>query len=230
MASVGVSICLHFETLPKAPQNRWLPGLFSCLILLSQKVKNLFEHRSPNMSRIGYARVSSYGQSLEVQLEKLSDCDRVFQEKQSARTDGREQLQLCLDYVRDGDSLIVTKLDRLARSTRDLLNIMNRLEQKQVKLVVLDQQIDTSTPTGMLLFTMLGAIAAFENDLRKDRQMQGIELAKRKGTKFGRKAALTDDQILILQMKRADGTKISDLMTEFSLSKATVYRLLSAVV
>lgn len=178
------------------------------------------------MSRIGYARVSSYGQSLEVQREKLEDCDRVFQEKQSARTDDREQLQLCLDYVRDGDSLVVTKLDRLARSTRDLLNIMNRLEQKHVKLVVLDQQIDTSTPTGMLLFTMLGAIATFENDLRKDRQMQGIELAKRKGTKFGRKAALTSDQIVILQNKRADGIKISDLMTEFKISKATAYRLL----
>lgn len=180
------------------------------------------------MSRIGYARVSSYGQSLEVQLEKLSDCDRVFQEKQSARTDAREQLQLCLDYVRDGDSLIVTKLDRLARSTRDLLNIMNRLEQKRVKLVVLDQQIDTSTPTGMLLFTMLGAIATFENDLRKDRQMQGIDLAKRKGIKFGRKAALTCDQIQLLQRKRADGTKISDLIAEFKISKATTYRLLHA--
>ena len=96
------------------------------------------------MSFIGYARVSSYGQSLEVQLEKLAHCDRVFQEKQSARTDEREQLQLCLDYVRDGDSLVITKLDRLARSTRDLLNIMRRLEDKHVKLVVLDQQIDTS--------------------------------------------------------------------------------------
>lgn len=103
---------------------------------------------------------------------------------------------------------------------------MNRLEQKHVKLVVLDQQIDTSTPTGMLLFTMLGAIATFENDLRKDRQMQGIELAKRKGTTFGRKAALTSDQIVILKNKRADGIKISDLMTEFKISKATAYRLL----
>ena len=76
------------------------------------------------MSRIGYARVSSYGQSLDVQLERLADCDRVFKEKESARTDKREQLQLCLDYVRDGDVLVVTKLDRLARSTRDLPNIV----------------------------------------------------------------------------------------------------------
>lgn len=184
-------------------------------------------HKGFEMAFIGYARVSSYGQSLEVQLEKLSHCDRVFQEKQSARTDAREQLQLCLDYVRDGDSLVITKLDRLARSTRDLLNIMQRMEDKQVKLVVLDQQIDTSTPTGMLLFTMLGAIATFENDLRKDRQMQGIELAKRKGTKFGRRFLLTTEQVDELRQKRLEGVKIVDLMQEFKLSKASVYRALS---
>ena len=180
------------------------------------------------MAFIGYARVSSYGQSLEVQFEKLSYCDKIFQEKQSARTDAREQLQLCLDYVRDGDSLVITKLDRLARSTRDLLNIMQRLEDKKVKLVVLDQQIDTSTPTGMLLFTMLGAIATFENDLRKDRQMQGIELAKRKGIKFGRKFSLTVDQVNSLREKRSQGTKIVELMSEFKVSKASVYRALTS--
>ena len=179
------------------------------------------------MAFIGYARVSSYGQSLEVQREKLNYCDRVFQEKLSARTDDREQLQLCLDYVRNGDSLVITKLDRLARSTRDLLNIMQRLEDKNVKLVVLDQQIDTSTATGMLLFTMLRAIATFENDLRKDRQLQGISLAKRKGIKFGRKFLLTHDQEIELREKRNQGIKIVDLMTEFKVSKASVYRVLS---
>ncbi len=179
------------------------------------------------MSFIGYARVSSYGQSLEVQLEKLAHCDRVFQEKQSARTDEREQLQLCLDYVRDNDLLVITKLDRLARSTRDLLNIMRRLEDKQVKLVVLDQQIDTSTPTGMLLFTMLGAIATFENDLRKDRQLQGIELAKRKGIKFGRKHSLTEEQVLEVRAKREQGIKIANLMAEYKISKASIYRAIT---
>jgi len=179
------------------------------------------------MAFIGYARVSSYGQSLEVQLEKLNHCDKVFQEKQSARTDAREQLQLCLDYVRDGDSLCITKLDRLARSTRDLLNIVHLLESKQVKLVVLDQQIDTSTPTGRLLISTLGAIAQFENDLRKDRQLQGIALAKRKGIKFGRKFSLTDDQVTALKEKRSRGIKIVDLMAEFKVSKASVYRVLS---
>ena len=179
------------------------------------------------MSLIGYARVSSYGQSLDVQLEKLSHCDRVFKEKQSGRsTDKREQLALCADYVRDGDTLVVTKLDRLARSTRDLLNILNALEKKQVKLHVLDQQIDTSTPSGRLLVTMLGSIAEFENDLRKDRQADGIALAIRNGVKFGRKKALTDEQVLELRQKRSQGLKIKELMTHYSLSKASVYRAL----
>ena len=181
------------------------------------------------MARIGYARVSSYGQSLAVQQEKLNGCDRVFQEKQSGRTtDKREQLALCLDYVRDGDTLVITKLDRLARSTRDLLNILNSLEKKQVKLHVIDQQIDTSTPAGMLLVTMLGAIAAFENDLRKERQTDGIALAKRKGVQFGRKKALSDSQVEELRQSRADGKKIADLMAHYDLSKATVYRALGS--
>jgi DNA invertase Pin-like site-specific DNA recombinase len=180
------------------------------------------------MSSIGYARVSSYGQSLDVQLEKLSHCDRVFKEKQSGRsTDKREQLALCLDYVRDGDTLVVTKLDRLARSTRDLLNILNSLEKKQVKLNVLDQQIDTSTPSGRLLVTLLGSIAEFENDLRRDRQMDGIAHARKSGVKFGRKKSLTDAQVVEMRQKRTEGLLIKDLMTHYSLSKASVYRALS---
>lgn len=182
------------------------------------------------MSTIGYARVSSYGQSLDVQLDKLMHCNRIFKEKQSARsTDKREQLSLCLDYVRDGDTLVVTKLDRLARSTRDLLNILNELEKKQVKLHVIDQQIDTSTASGRLLVTMLGSIAEFENDLRKDRQADGISLARRNGVKFGRKKALNETQVQELRQKRHEGILIKDLMTHYSLSKASVYRALGAV-
>jgi DNA invertase Pin-like site-specific DNA recombinase len=180
------------------------------------------------MSLIGYARVSSYGQSLDVQLGKLNHCDRIFKEKQSGRsTDKREQLALCTDYVRDGDTLVVTKLDRLARSTRDLLNILNALEKKQVKLHVLDQQIDTSTPSGRLLVTMLGSIAEFENDLRKDRQADGIAMARRNGVKFGRKKLLTDSMISELRQQRGAGLLIKDLMTQHCLSKASVYRALS---
>jgi DNA invertase Pin-like site-specific DNA recombinase len=179
------------------------------------------------MARVGYARVSSCGQSLDVQLEKLEGCERIFSEKMSGRSaDTRDELQSCLSWVRDGDVLVVTKLDRLARSTRDLLNIANVLEKKRVSLQVLDQQIDTGTATGKLLFTMLGAIAEFENEIRKDRQVQGVTLAKRNGVKFGRKASLNNIQIKELRQRRHLGEKIACLMNDFGLSKASVYRYL----
>lgn len=179
------------------------------------------------MARVGYARVSSYGQSLDVQLDKLAGCERIFSEKMSARsTDTRDELKNCLGWVRDGDVLVVTKLDRLARSTRDLLNISNVLETKRVSLQVLDQQIDTGTATGKLLFTMLGAIAEFENEIRKDRQVQGVNLARRNGVKFGRKAALDGRQIDELVQRRQQGEKITVLMQDYALSKASVYRYL----
>lgn len=179
------------------------------------------------MATVGYARVSSTGQSLDVQLDKLKDCDRVFQEKQSGRTDKREQLQQCLDYVRDGDIFVVTKLDRLGRSTRDLLNIVNRLESKGVQLKVLDQNLDTGTPAGKLMFTMLGAIAEFENDLRRERQADGIALAKSRGVLLGRKSKLTKEQVDEMRQKRQRGVLIKNLMSDYGLSKASVYRLMN---
>ena len=140
---------------------------------------------------------------------------------------GRPESAVTIAGIRNGDTLVVTKLDRLARSTRDLLNILNTLEIKQVKLHVIDQQIDTSTPSGRLLVHLLGSIAEFENDLRKDRQLDGISLAKRNGVKFGRKKALTENQVQELRQKRTDGLLIKDLMEHYCLSKATVYRALN---
>ena len=180
------------------------------------------------MAIVGYARVSSFGQSLEVQLDKLSHCEKVFQEKKSGRTDNRAELQNCLTYLRDGDTLVITKLDRLGRSIRDLLNIINQLEKNNVSFQVLDQQIDTSTPSGKLLLHMLGAIAEFENDLRASRQSEGIQKALSNGVQFGRKSKLTDDEVLVMRKAREAGTKIKDLMAEYGLSKASIYRLLDS--
>jgi DNA invertase Pin-like site-specific DNA recombinase len=164
---------------------------------------------------------------LDVQLGKLDDCDKIFQEKKSGRTDNRPQLKLCLDYVRDGDVFIITKLDRLARSTRDLLNIVNTLESKGVTLQVLDQKIDTSTALGRMTLTILGVIAEFENDIRLERQADGIKNAISKGVKFGRKATLSPDQVQEMIALRKSGVMIKDLMEKFSLSKASVYRLMN---
>ncbi|NIP27087.1 MAG: recombinase family protein, partial [Phycisphaerae bacterium] len=137
------------------------------------------------MALVGYARVSSVGQTLAVQLDKLKACDKIFQEKMSAVTDKRPQLQSCLEYVRQGDTLMVTKLDRLARSTLHLCQIAAELERKQVDLQVLDQNIDTKSATGRLLFNMLGAIAQFETEIRAERQREGIQKARERGVKFG---------------------------------------------
>lgn len=180
------------------------------------------------MSKVGYARVSSTGQSLDVQLEKLKDCEEVFQEKRSGRTaDNRPELQACLKFLRKGDTLYVTKLDRLARSVFHLQQIKAMLDDKGVELVVIDQNIDTTTPAGRLMFSMLAAIAEFENDLRKERQADGIALAKEKGVQLGRKATLNDEQIEEMRQKRQEGAKIKDLQEAYGLSKASVYRYLS---
>ena len=129
------------------------------------------------MAHVGYARVSSVGQSLDVQLDKLKFCDKIFEEKQSGSSNNRPRLKDCLEYVREGDTLIITRLDRLARSTLHLCQIASELEKKGVNLRVLDQSIDTSDATGRLLFNMLGAIAQFETEIRAERQMDGIKKA-----------------------------------------------------
>src|SRR5260370_27996890 len=104
---------------------------------------------------IGYARVSSNGQSLDIQLAKLKGCEKIYQEKASDLDSKRTQLQACLEYVRAGDTLVVSRLDRLARSTLHLCQIANELDRKGVNLKVIDQNIDTSDATGRLLFNML---------------------------------------------------------------------------
>ena len=177
--------------------------------------------------KIGYARVSSFGQSLEVQLDKLKDCDKIFQEKKSAKTDDREELQNCLDFVRDGDTLYISRLDRLARNTRNLLNIMNNLECKNVRLNVIDQNIDTNTSSGKLLFTMLGAIAEFENDLRASRIKDGIEAAKERNVKFGRTKSLNMSEVNELNEMRRNGLSIKYISSHFTISRASVYRYIN---
>ena len=178
------------------------------------------------MHHVGYARVSSVGQSLETQLDKLKDCDKIFQEKISGTTAQRPELKACLDYVRKGDVLIITKLDRLARSTADLYAISKILEKKEVSLRVLDQAVDTTTPEGRAMFGMLGVMAQFENDLRAGRQAEGIKKAQEKGVIFGRKSILTPEQIIELKQKRDEGVLIRELRKEYGLSKTTIYRLL----
>ena len=163
------------------------------------------------MALVGYARVSTGGQSLEVQLRALAECNKVFQEKVSGASDDRPQLTLLLDYVKEGDVMMVTKLDRLARNTRHLLEISEFLQHKQVALRILNLGIDTSTPTGKLMLTMIGAIATFERELMLERQAEGTELAKRRGVYKGRKptAMAKGNEVLALVAKGLPRTEIA---------------------
>jgi DNA invertase Pin-like site-specific DNA recombinase len=172
--------------------------------------------------------VSSTGQSLDVQREKLAEagCVRVFEEKRSGRDGARPELASALRYVREGDVLVVCKLDRLARSTLHLHQIAAELERDGVALRVLDQSIDTGTPTGRLLFTMLAAIAQFENELRAERQADGIAAARARGQEMGRPVALTDDEAADLRARHKGGESVAALERRFRIGRSTVYRYL----
>ena len=181
------------------------------------------------MAIVGYARCSSVSQSLAVQLDVLNDygVDVVYSEKQSATsTNQRHELKRCLDYVRSGDTLVITKLDRLARSTFDLTNIAKQLEEDGVDLVVLEQNIDTSTSTGRLLFGMLGVIAQFETEIRKERQLAGIAKALERGVKFGARSKLSKEQIVEMVADRNKGMLIRECAEKYSISNDSVYRLM----
>ena len=178
------------------------------------------------MAQIGYARVSSTGQNLETQLDRLAHCDKIFQEKKTGTSIQRPQLTACLEYIREGDILVITKLDRLARSTLHLCQIAQILERKKVDLHVLDQHIDTTHATGRLMFNMLGAIGQFETEIRSERQMEGIHKAKSKGIKFGRQNRLSEQQQTQMHQDRTNGLLIRELMQKYNLSKASVYRYL----
>ena len=183
------------------------------------------------MPTVGYARVSSTGQDLAVQLERLEDagCDKVFKEKRSGVDAGRPELRRCLEYLGEGDTLLVTKIDRLARSTSDLYRIVSQVADKGVSFKVVDDpSIDTSSRTGKLIMGILALIAEFENDIRRERQMDGIKKARERGTRFGRKPLLIPETIQQVRKLRKAGKTVPEIMRQTSLSKASVYRALSA--
>jgi DNA invertase Pin-like site-specific DNA recombinase len=176
---------------------------------------------------VGYARVSSVGQSLDVQLAALNDagCEKVFAEKQSGTTTGkRDELRDALEFVREGDTLVVTRLDRLARSASDLHTIVSQLSRKGVSFRCLQQSgVDTSTSTGKLLLGMLAAIAEFETDIRKDRQREGIERAKAAGVYKGRKPSV--DATAVREL-REQGVAPTSIAKQLGIGRASVYRAL----
>lgn len=181
------------------------------------------------MATVGYARVSSTGQSLELQIEQLraAGCEKLFAEKfTGTTTEGRDQLEAAVDYVREGDVLIVTRLDRLARSLVDLRKIIDRLSAKRCGFRALQQgAIDTTRSDGRLMLNILASFAEFETDIRKERQMEGIAKAKAAGVYTGRKPSVPVEEVRRLA---GEGVGPTDIAKRLGIGRASVYRALAA--
>ena len=176
--------------------------------------------------KVGYARVSSSGQSLDVQVDTLknSGCEKIFQEKVSGTsTQGRDKIRECLDFVREGDEVVFTRVDRVARSVLDLQLIVKELTDKKVTITSTEQPISTKDATSKCFLDMLGVFAELETNLRKERQMEGIARAKTKGVYKGRKSNINVEKIKSLKDEGMGATAIA---RELGIHRDSVYRLL----
>lgn len=186
--------------------------------------------------KYGYARVSSNGQHLDAQIKQLEEnaCDKIFKEKVSGRQkNNRVEFQKLLDTVQANDTIVVTKLDRFARSTKDALSTIEMLNEKEVNLIVLNMggdKVDTSSAIGKLMITVLSGIAEFEADMIKERQIEGIELAKQRGVYKGRPTKYTSKhkglQHAVELYKNRDINKltVNEISEITNVSRATLYR------
>jgi len=178
---------------------------------------------------VGYARTSTTDQKAGLEAQKrdlkTAGCVKVFHEELSSVATKRPTLDAALDYVREGDTFIVTKPDRLARSTLDLLQIAKTLEGKGVTLRILSLDLDTSTPTGKLMLTVLGGIAAFERDLMLERQREGIAKAKAEGKYKGRAPTARNKAADVIRLK-AEGLTADAIAAKLGIGRASVFRIL----
>lgn len=179
------------------------------------------------MSLYGYARVSTLDQDLSIQHAalKAAGCEVIRAEKASGtRRDGRTELQVLLDFLRAGDTLVVTRIDRLARSLKDLQDIVYELKEKGVALKATNQPVDTGAAAGKAFPDMLGVFAEFETNLRRERQLEGIRAAKARGVYKGRKPSI--DAAEVLRMRRDEKLGPAAIARRLGIGRASVYRLL----
>ena len=177
---------------------------------------------------LGYARVSTSDQSLDGQIDALrsASAERIFEEKRTGKSRQRPELERLLDQLRDGDVLVVTKYDRLARSLRDLIDIVEVIRQRGAGFRSLAEDIDTTTPAGRLVFHVFGSIAEFERERIVERTREGLEAARRRGRVGGRPRALSAEaQEQIRRMRNDEGRSATELARMFKVSRATIYRV-----
>lgn len=181
------------------------------------------------MSFIGYARVSTEEQNLDAQIDALqkAGCIRIFQEKESGVDLERLQLKACFDFLREGDTLVVSKLDRLARKTKLLLETIDDLKGRNIHFKSLTDHIDTNTPHGQLFFTMSAAFAQFERDLISERTKEGLKAARARGRKGGRKYAFNEETARMVVNLYVGGHPVSMIANTFRVSHMTIYNYLT---
>ena len=181
--------------------------------------------------KVGYARVSTNEQDTYLQIDALKaiGCELIYQEKQSGAKKDRSELQQCLKSLREDDILIVWKLDRLGRSLQHLIEVVSDLEERKIGFQSLTENIDTTSPTGKLIFHIFGSLAEFERGLIRERVKAGLEAAKKRGKKFGRPDALNDKaKEMAFAMFNGGALKI-DIARHFNVTRQTVYSLLKDV-
>jgi len=179
------------------------------------------------MARIGYIRVSTLEQNTGRQEAMLCGCDKLYTEKVSGKgTENRPQLKAMLEYVREGDTVVCESYSRFARNTKDLFDLIDRLNQKKVAFVSLHEQVDTSTPQGRLMMTVFAGLAQFEREQLLERQREGIAIAKEAGKYTGRQPIRVDDAIFTREVKRwrANEQTAVQTMKNLGLKKNTFYR------
>lgn len=180
--------------------------------------------------KVGYARVSTHEQSLDLQLDQLEEagCGKIYTDEVSGAKFDRPGLSDVLEYLRDGDSLVVWKLDRLGRSLKDLIEQVERLGERGCEFVSLEEGIDTANAAGRLIFHVFGALAEFERDLIRERTQAGLQAARRRGRTGGRPRAIEEEDVPTIQKLMKDpevpSTRIAEM---FSCSMATLYRYVS---
>ena len=175
--------------------------------------------------KVGYVRVSTIEQNEQRQLEQMQNLnlDKLYTEKVSGKSTDREQLKLMLDFVREGDKVYVCDFSRLSRSTKDLLSIIETLNEKNVRLISLKESFDTDTATGKLMITMIGAINEFERENLLERQREGIEIAKRQGKYKGRKKKDLDSFNEVYEEWKQNNITATAACNLLGISRATFY-------
>lgn len=181
--------------------------------------------------KFGYARVSKNDQSLDVQISKLeaAGCDEIFKEKISGSKDERTQLKALMGKLRPGDIVCVVRLDRLGRRMLKLIELISEFKQKNIGFISLENNLDTTTPMGMLLFNICAAFSEMERELLKERVKAGLDSAHAKGRKGGRPKSITPEkETLVKALRQADAMSVSQICVAVGITRSVYYRLVQS--